>query len=302
MSGLGVGTCSPSAGKLTVMLRWQKRGRHPGRRLADRWAQDGRDTDLPAPAHEHGRAARGQAQGRHYSIFSFYTPHELRAAIAPFLARLPSPEVSWVDEQLLVIAGGSRHNQVESDGPASLANQATKDQAPRSAPGAPVRLPRGVLAAARRSQRYAPSRLLATTFGTALRSATCALGATSRATECDSVLARRRAADWVPKERAARRIGSVTVLCAVHRGGAMPGGGRGVTPPVPGGHPRDQQDGPQADRRWAGPAAATRPSQPPAAARVRCSPRAGAGGLAQRAGALIRSRLPSGSRSSSSHP
>ena len=47
-----------------------------------------------------------QAQGRHYSTFSFYTPQELRAAIATFLARLPGPEVSWVDEHLLVIAGG----------------------------------------------------------------------------------------------------------------------------------------------------------------------------------------------------
>jgi SAM-dependent methyltransferase len=47
-----------------------------------------------------------QAQGRHYSTFSFYTPQELRAAIATFLARLPGPEVCWVDEHLLVIAGG----------------------------------------------------------------------------------------------------------------------------------------------------------------------------------------------------
>src|SRR5205823_5767238 len=36
-----------------------------------------------------------QAQGRHYSTFSFYTPQELRAAIATFLARLPGPEVCW---------------------------------------------------------------------------------------------------------------------------------------------------------------------------------------------------------------
>jgi hypothetical protein len=42
---------------------------------------------------------------------------------ATFLARLPIPEVSWVDEHLLVIAGGSRRNQAEPDGPASLANQ-----------------------------------------------------------------------------------------------------------------------------------------------------------------------------------
>jgi hypothetical protein len=70
-----------------------------------------------------------QARGRHYSTFSFYTPQELRAAIATFLARLPGPEVSWVDEHLLVIAGGSRHNQAEPDRPASLTNQAIKDQA-----------------------------------------------------------------------------------------------------------------------------------------------------------------------------
>ena len=102
-----------------------------------------------------------QAQGRHYSTFSFYTPQELRAAIATFLARLPGPEVCWVDEHLLVIAGASRHSQAEPDGPASLANQAIRIRPSRSAPGAPVRPPRGVLAAARRSPRYAPSRLLA---------------------------------------------------------------------------------------------------------------------------------------------
>jgi len=47
-----------------------------------------------------------QAQGRHYSTFSLYTPQELRASIATFLARLPTPEVCWVDEHLLVVAGG----------------------------------------------------------------------------------------------------------------------------------------------------------------------------------------------------
>jgi len=44
-----------------------------------------------------------QAQGRHYSTFSLYAPDELPSAIATFLARLPGPEVSWVDEHLLVI-------------------------------------------------------------------------------------------------------------------------------------------------------------------------------------------------------
>jgi SAM-dependent methyltransferase len=76
-----------------------------------------------------------QAQGRHYSTFSFYTPQELRAAIATFLARLPGPEVSWVDEHLLVIAGGSGHNHTEPDGPSSLANQAIKGPGPQISAG-----------------------------------------------------------------------------------------------------------------------------------------------------------------------
>jgi SAM-dependent methyltransferase len=49
---------------------------------------------------------RAQAEGGHYSTFSLYTPQELRASIAAFLARLPSPEVCCVDEHLLVVAGG----------------------------------------------------------------------------------------------------------------------------------------------------------------------------------------------------
>ena len=53
---------------------------------------------------------RAQAEGRHYSTFSLYTPEELRASITTFLARLPSPKVSWVDEHLLVVVGGSRRN------------------------------------------------------------------------------------------------------------------------------------------------------------------------------------------------
>jgi SAM-dependent methyltransferase len=49
---------------------------------------------------------RAQAEERHYSTFSLYTPEEFRASIAAFLARLPSPEVRWFDEHLLVVAGG----------------------------------------------------------------------------------------------------------------------------------------------------------------------------------------------------
>jgi SAM-dependent methyltransferase len=51
---------------------------------------------------------RAQADGRHYSTFALYTPDELRTSIATFLARLPSPAVSWVDEHLLVVVRGSR--------------------------------------------------------------------------------------------------------------------------------------------------------------------------------------------------
>lgn len=51
---------------------------------------------------------RAQAEGRHYSTFSLYPPGELRASIAAFLARLPGPEVSWVDEHLLIVVGNRR--------------------------------------------------------------------------------------------------------------------------------------------------------------------------------------------------
>ncbi len=68
---------------------------------------------------------RAQAEGHHYSTFSLYPPEELRASIAAFLARLPGPEVSWVDEHLLVVVGGSRPNQAEPDGSGSLASRAS---------------------------------------------------------------------------------------------------------------------------------------------------------------------------------
>jgi SAM-dependent methyltransferase len=73
---------------------------------------------------------RAQAEGCHYSTFSLYPAQELRAAVAAFLARLPGPEISWVDEHLLVAARRSRRNQLHAGGPASPASQATGDQAP----------------------------------------------------------------------------------------------------------------------------------------------------------------------------
>jgi SAM-dependent methyltransferase len=62
------------------------------------------------PRSSTAKRLRAQAEGRHYSTFSLYPPAELRAAIATFLARLPSPEVSWVDEHLLVVVSVSRRS------------------------------------------------------------------------------------------------------------------------------------------------------------------------------------------------
>jgi SAM-dependent methyltransferase len=56
-----------------------------------------------------------QAAGCHYSTFSLYPSDELRASIATFLARLPSPEVCWVDEHLLAVIGENRRNRVQDD-------------------------------------------------------------------------------------------------------------------------------------------------------------------------------------------
>jgi hypothetical protein len=81
---------------------------------------------------------KAQAEGRHYSTFSLYPPAELRASIATFLARLPGPAVSWVDEHLLVVVGGSRR---------TLTGQAVKGQALELSAGrvgeAPTRRPGG---------------------------------------------------------------------------------------------------------------------------------------------------------------
>jgi SAM-dependent methyltransferase len=68
-----------------------------------------------------------QAEGRHYSTFSLYTPQEWRASIAAFLARLPGPEVSWVDEHFLLVVGGSRRDRVDPDGSSSVAGQTIKN-------------------------------------------------------------------------------------------------------------------------------------------------------------------------------
>ena len=89
---------------------------------------------------------RAQAEGRHYSTFSLYPPEELRASIAAFLARLPGPEVSWVDEHLLVVVE-NRRSQAEParshprraglQGPPPRARPASKPQARLSMTSSP---------------------------------------------------------------------------------------------------------------------------------------------------------------------
>jgi hypothetical protein len=102
---------------------------HTQAAIRDAIKRTGELTMITAQTFGHPRTStagrlQAQAEGRHYSTFSLYTPEELRASIATFLARLPSAEVCWVDEHLLVVAGRSRHNQVEPDGPASGTSQA----------------------------------------------------------------------------------------------------------------------------------------------------------------------------------
>src|SRR5262249_57447273 len=89
----------------------------------------------------------GPGRGGGYSCLSLTPPpQELRGAIATFLARLPSGEVSWIDEHLLVIAD-RRRNQAEPDGLAGPANQAITGRAvqisAKRAGQAPPRRPGG---------------------------------------------------------------------------------------------------------------------------------------------------------------
>jgi SAM-dependent methyltransferase len=85
---------------------------------------------------------RAQAEGHHYSTFSLYPPEELRASIAAFLARLPTPEVSWTDEHLLIVVG-NRRSHAEPERPGS---RASKDQALQIRAGHPGEAPNRRLA------------------------------------------------------------------------------------------------------------------------------------------------------------
>ncbi len=101
---------------------------HTQAALWDAISRTGGLTMITAQTFSHPRTStagrlQAQAEGRHYSTFSLYTPEELRTSITAFLARLPSAEVCWVDEHLLIVAGPSR-KEVEPDGPGSGTSQA----------------------------------------------------------------------------------------------------------------------------------------------------------------------------------
>ena len=105
---------------------------HSQAALCDAIRRTGRLTVAATQTFAHTRTStaerlRAQAEGCHYSTFSLYPAQELRAAIAAFLARLPGPEVSWVDEHLLLVAGRSRSEPRRPGQPPSPANG---DQAP----------------------------------------------------------------------------------------------------------------------------------------------------------------------------
>ena len=76
---------------------------------------------------------RAQAEGRHYSTFSLYPAEELRASIAAFLARLPGPEISWVDEHLLVVVE-NRRSPAEPERAPRPASRLSRIGPARSAP------------------------------------------------------------------------------------------------------------------------------------------------------------------------
>ena len=98
---------------------------------------------------------RAQAEGRHYSTFSLYPPEELRASMAAFLARLPGPEVSWVDEHLLIVVGSHR-GQTEPKPSGSRASREIKDQPLQISAGHLGEPPKRRLAGRTVEQAHAP--------------------------------------------------------------------------------------------------------------------------------------------------
>ena len=114
---------------------------------------------------------QAQAEGRHYSTFSLYTPRSCARPSRPSWPACPAPRSAGLTSTSWSSPARAAATRWSLTVRAAWRARRSRIRPSRSAPGAPVRLPRDVLAAARRSPRYAPSRSLATTFGRAPRSA-----------------------------------------------------------------------------------------------------------------------------------
>ena len=136
-------------------------------------------TDLQPSALEHGRAAPGPGRG---ALLLDVLPLHARGA-ARVHRCVPGPPAQPRGSAGLTSTCWSSPARAATRW-SLTARAAWRARRPRirpsrSALGAPARLPRGVLAAARRSPRYAPNPSLATTFGAAPRSADISLRVTS---------------------------------------------------------------------------------------------------------------------------
>ena len=114
---------------------------------------------------------QAQAEGRHYSTFSLYPRRSCAHPSRPSWPGCPAPTSPGLTSTCWSSPAGATATRRSPRARAAWRAGRSRIKPSRSAPDAPARLPQDVLAAARRSPRYAPSRLLATTSGRAPRSA-----------------------------------------------------------------------------------------------------------------------------------
>ena len=120
-----------------------------------------------------------QAQGRHYSTFSFYTPQELRAAIATSWPACPAPRSAGLTAPAGHRRRGAATTRRSLTARTAWRTRRSRIRPSRSAMGAPVRPPTGVPAAARRSPQSGVPPPRTCNLATAYRSAAvCAFSPT----------------------------------------------------------------------------------------------------------------------------
>ena len=114
-------------------------GGDPERRQADRRAQDGRNTDLPASAHEHGRTAQGPGRGAPLLTFSSTPRRSCARPSRPSWPGCPAPRSAGLTSTCWSSPAGSPQ---PGGAPARAAGRTRRSRIrpSRSAPGASVRL------------------------------------------------------------------------------------------------------------------------------------------------------------------